>query len=110
MVRIQRACWIALRFGGIWGAEGENMVGGNCLRWRAQSLYWLAGARWESLAVVDLEIFGRLGGRINLWLRIWDLLVVAELAFVGSRGGGNSALWRSWDSLGGAELEFIGSG
>ena len=60
--------------------------------------------------MVDLDIVGRRGGRIHLWLRSWDLLVVAELIVVNGRGDVNSALWQSWDLPVGAELRFYGGG
>ena len=59
--------------------------------------------------MVDLEIVGRHGGRIHVWLRSRDSLVVAELLVIGGGGSGNSAMWRSWDLLVGDELIF-GSG
>ena len=88
--------------GGHGGAKA--FVGGSiaCIVWLVR--------RWESLAVADLEIVRKFGGRIYLWLRSWKSLVVAELVIIGDGGAGNNALWRSWGLLAWAELGFLSGG
>ena len=60
---------------------------GACIGWRVQT--------WELLAVVDLEIVGRRGGRIHLWLLSCESLVVAELLVIGGVGASTIVLWWS---------------
>ena len=77
---------------GCWrGGHGGpiTFVGG-----RGACIGWLV-RRWELLAVVYLEIVGRCGDRIHLWLQSWESLMISELLVIGGGGAGNSALWWS---------------
>ena len=71
-VRIRTGCWIAWRFGGIWGAGGEDIEGQSPL-----------------LADTELVLVGWCGGG-NGWLwRIWKLLAGAEVGFIDGCGARN---------------------